>query len=123
MDRPTELHPDYDRLCGINRDRNVPEYGEVVVPIIWLWDSPIRTKVIAVAEHGEPVKIIENFFFGDDGWDGRDYYHVQPDRAVFVGRLRRLRGWLEGVKPSGWIPATFLENEGRPARYDIFDSD
>jgi hypothetical protein len=68
-----------------------------------------RTKVIAVAEHDESVKILEKILYEPDG---RMYYHVQPARAVFVGRLRRLRGWLLRRKPSGWIPATFLKKVG-----------
>ena len=112
MSKQTKLNPSYDRLCGIQRDRTVPEYGTVVVPVIWLWDSPFRTKVIAVAEHDEPVKILERLLFEPDD---RMYYRVLPARAVFVGRLRRLRGWLQRRKPSGWIPAPFLKNAGHCA--------
>jgi len=103
---------EYDRLCGIQRDRSVSEYGQIVVPVIWLWDSPFRNKVIAVAEHDESVLIQESHYHEQEG---RFHYHVLPSRAVFVGRLRRLRGWLTRTKPSGWVPAPFLKYRGHNA--------
>ena len=49
----TKRHPDYDRLCGIERTKESDAYGEIIAPIIFLWDSPFRTHVVAVAEHDD----------------------------------------------------------------------
>ena len=104
-----------DRLCGVQRNPDVPEYGEVVVPVIWLWESPFRNKVIAVAEHDEPVKVLERYYVGCI------FCRVLPDRAVFVGRLRRLRGWLTRTKPSGWVPAVFLKDTAHNSGDTVHD--
>jgi len=114
MTQEAEIHL-YDKLCGKQRDRSASEYGKVVVPVIWLWDSSFRTKVIAVAEHDEPVKILERHF---NKQEKRYYFYVVPYRAIFVGCLRRLRGWLQKRKPSGWVPAPFLKRRG-DSRHEI----
>lgn len=99
-----------DRLCGIERHPDSDARGELVAPIIFLWDraGPLRRYVVAVAEHDTQIQIV-------DRWehDDRHYFLVEPERAEWVGRIRRIRGFIQRCRPSGWVSEDFLLNYGK----------
>ena len=96
----------------MERESSSPACGELVCPIIFLWDSPSRDHVIAVAEHNTKCEILEKATIKDGSYSW-DYFHVKPTRAEWVGKLRRLRGMILGKAPSGWVSAPFLLAYGR----------
>lgn len=98
-----------DILWGIERDVGSMDYRRVVAPFIMLWQSPamVRQTVVAVAEHRTEVKIIARVTI-----EGVDFFHVEPERAEWVGKLRRLRAKFQRRKPSGWVSRNFLKGWG-----------
>lgn len=123
-----QLGHEADMLWGIERHPQSPAKGQLVVPVIFLWNRPpvlddmrvsadgvvtlVRGErhVIAVAEHGTEVRLIEKL----EAIDGRCYYHVEVAREAsqWVGRARSFIGWLTRRKVTGWIPLTMLKRSG-----------
>lgn len=130
------LHPDpaavgegegeTDVLWGIERDPSSATHGQVVCPIIILWNQPpvledIRTTdsgvatlvrgdrfAVAVVEHGTGVRVQDSV----KAADGRPYYKVRPDHGEWVGWVRSLRARISRTPISGWVPATMLLRAG-----------
>lgn len=119
-----------DYLWGRERHPDSPSKGQVVAPVIFLWNRPpvwedIRVAddgsftltrgerhVIAVAEHGCPVRLIDQV----EGGDSRDYYHVRvpPGKGEWVGRIRRFIAWITRREMTGWVSVSMLLHKGRP---------
>ncbi len=114
-----------DYLCGIERWPQSEDYNKLVCPIVVLWQTPIlateskeQRRAVAVAEHGEEVTILDKIVY-----QGMTFFHVQPVRAEWVGKWRRLRvriltawAWVrrqDPPVPSGWVSATFMRRHGR----------
>ena len=99
-----------DQLCGIERHPGSDARGELVAPIIFLWDSPgsKREFVVAVAEHETDVRILERYRIDD-----KNHFRIEPAKAEWVGRWRRLRAWLQRRRPVGWVSEDFLLNYGK----------
>jgi hypothetical protein len=105
--RATEV----DRLWGIERHPGSEYLGEVVAPVVTLWDNPmVRHFAVAVAEHDEPCVIVGRY---EHPTEDRTYYLVRPARAEWVGWGRRLRGFVLRDPIQGWVSAPFLLNQGK----------
>lgn len=100
-----------DRLWGIERDPDSDLTGQIVAPIIMLWDNPhTRHFVVAVAEHKQACTILQRY---DHPTEGRTYFRVLPAKAEWVGKGRKLlRGLVQRRPPEGWVSAPFLYLEG-----------
>lgn len=86
MERKTDL------LCGVERTRSSPAFGQVVVKRINLWSSPNRTKMTGYGFHGDEVEVLDL----TQGKDKRTYYLVRVMKSGNVG----------------WLPAPFLKDRG-----------
>lgn len=124
MDRAT----DHDYLWGRERHPQSPAHGELVVPVIFIWNRPplvtdirrtddgaiVLTRggrhVIAVAEHNTQVQIKDEI----EAADGRMYYLIEIPRnkSEWVGRFRRFLAWLRRRPVRGWVPLTMLLQKG-----------
>jgi hypothetical protein len=82
-----------DKLSGVERTPGSPAYGDVVVPLINLWNAPSRTKVIGQGFHGDEVEVLDL----TQGKDKRAYYLVRVQRTG----------------DTGWLPAPFLHERGQ----------
>lgn len=75
-------------LCGIERDKDSPAFGDTVCPDVFLWRfrEGRRTRVIGRLPHGQKVRVM----MSAPGVDGRTYF--------YVGAL----GY------TGWVSAPFI---------------
>ncbi len=91
------------KLWGIERHEESELFGEVVCPIIFLWQTPASGHVVAVAEHDTPAVVQARVEL-----DGTKFYKVRPHRAEWVGWQRRFRAWIQKVPPSGWVAESLI---------------
>ncbi len=91
------------RLWGIERYEESLDFGKVVCPIIFLWESPASVHVVAVAEHDTLADVQASIVF-----NGTKFYKVRPHHAEWVGWQRRLRAWIQKVEPSGWVAESLV---------------
>ncbi len=97
-----------DELWGLERWPGSDAFGEVVCPVIVLWDGPSMSQAMAVAEHNTRVEVIAMV----EPAKSIRWYYVQPERGEWVGRLTRLMMKIRRKPIGGWVNAKFLLGRG-----------
>jgi hypothetical protein len=91
-----------DTLWGIDRDRRSPAYGELVCPVILMWDAPAAEKLGQVGltgamGHGSVVRVTARAAVA-----GLVYYYCEAEVVTET----------EVYPQAGWVRATLLKDRG-----------